>query len=106
MNQPGTADTGGRESSTAGAKEKIAGGLDRAANRLRQNVESMPAEGRGRQALEKVAGGVQSTADYVRGIDMSTLGEDTRAYIREKPTNALAIAAIGGFLLGLLMSRR
>ncbi len=101
MNQAGS-----RESSTAGAKEKLAGGLDRAASRLRQNVESMPAEARRRQALEKVAGGVQSTAEYVRGMDMSTIGEDTRTYIRENPTNALAVAAIGGFLLGLLMTRR
>lgn len=101
MNEPGS-----RESATAGAKEKIAGGLDRAADRLRQNVESMSPERRGRQTLEKVAGGVKSTADYVRGMDMSTIGDDTRTYIRENPTNALAIAAIGGFLLGLLMSRR
>lgn len=101
MDQPGS-----MESSTAGAKEKIASGLDRAADRLRQNVESMAPEARGRQALERVAGGVKSTADYVRGVDFRALGEDTRTYIREKPTNALAIAAIGGFLLGLLMSRR
>ncbi len=94
------------EPSTAGAKDTIASGLDRAADTLRRNVESMAPEGRGRQALEKVAGGVQSTADYVRRVDFSTLGEDTRTYIRQKPTNALAIAAIGGFLLGLLMSRR
>lgn len=96
----------GMETPAAGAKDRIAGGLDRAADRIRQNVESLAPGARGRQALEKVASGVQSTADYVRGMDLSTLGEDTRTYIRENPTNALAIAAIGGFLLGLLMARR
>lgn len=101
MNQPGS-----MESSAAGTKEKIAGGLDKAADRLRQNVESMAPEGRGRQALERVAGGVQSTAEYVREMDFQTMGEDARAYVRDHPTNALAIAAIGGFLLGLLMTRR
>ena len=96
----------GMERSAAGTKDKIAGGLDRAADRLRQNVESMPPGGRGRQALESVASGVKSTADYVRDMDISTMGEDARAYVREKPASALTFAAIGGFLLGLLMRRR
>jgi ElaB/YqjD/DUF883 family membrane-anchored ribosome-binding protein len=90
----------------ANAKEKIAGGLERAADRLRQNVESMEPGARGRAALVRVASGVQSTADYVRGVDVANLGDEARTYIREKPQNALVAAAIGGFLLGLLLSRR
>jgi ElaB/YqjD/DUF883 family membrane-anchored ribosome-binding protein len=98
--------TMGESPSAATAKEKIAGGLERAADRLRQNVESMGPEARGRAALERVASGVQSTAEYVRGVDVASIGDDARTYIREKPQNALAIAAIGGFLIGLLLSRR
>lgn len=89
-----------------GAKEKVAGGLDRAADRLRQNVESMAPGGRGREALERVAGGMQSTADYVRKINLQAMGEDARAYVRQNPTNALLIAAGAGLLLGVLLARR
>ncbi len=88
-----------------GAKERVAGGLERAADRLQQNVQQMQ-PGAGRQALEKVASGVRSTAEYVREAELRTMGEDTVRYIRENPTNALLIAASAGFLLGLLLSRR
>jgi ElaB/YqjD/DUF883 family membrane-anchored ribosome-binding protein len=100
------ASTMGEAAGAAGTKEKIAGGLDKAAGTLRQRVEGLPAGGRGREALERVVSGVESTAQYVRGVDVENLGENARTYIREKPQNALAIAAIGGFLLGLLLSKR
>ncbi len=89
-----------------GAKEKVAGGLERAADRLQQRVAAMEPGTTGREALEKVASGVQSTAQYVREMEFRTLGEDTVRYIREHPTNAMLIAASAGFLLGIILSRR
>ncbi len=89
-----------------GAKEKIAAGLDRAADRLRQNVETMEPGRRGRGALDRVASGVQSTAEHVRGFDVRAMSEDARAYVRENPTSALLIAASTGLLLGILLARR
>lgn len=79
---------------------KAAGGLETAAERLR---EKTPDEGMMGEASEKVASGVESAAGYLRDKDTSQIVEDIESYAREHPMQAVGGALVAGFLIGRIL---
>jgi ElaB/YqjD/DUF883 family membrane-anchored ribosome-binding protein len=83
-------------------KDQAAGGLERAAQVAHQRAsgsDGMPAE-----AGTKVANVMDDTAQYLRTHDSNDIWGDVASYVRRHPIQALAGAAVGGFVLGKLFS--
>lgn len=76
---------------------RVADGLDAAASRLRE---------RGGTA-ERVAGGLGSSAEYLRTHEPAQMGTDARVgvenRVRQSPVQTLLIAAFAGFVIGRLL---
>ena len=51
----------------------------------------------------RVGDSLQSAASYVRDNDLADMRDDVEHGVRRSPIKALAIAAIGGFMLGRLL---
>ncbi len=80
--------------------DKAAGGLDKAADLLRQRSEGMGGQGGGMQsALSMAAGRLDQAAQYLKDKDSQQLMTDLEGMVRQKPTQTLLIAAGVGFLL-------
>ena len=57
------------------------------------------------QLTDKVAGGMQSTADWVRNADFETVKGDVERQVKEHPARSLLVAVGLGYLLGKAFRR-
>lgn len=88
------------------ARERVAGGLESAANRISHLVnQEEGAAGQGRMAgvANRLAGGMESTAHYVREADAGELRHDFEEQVRRNPVQTLLVAAVAGFAIGRLL---
>ena len=57
------------------------------------------------KASEKVAGGMRSTADWLRNNDLETMRDGIEKEVRTNPGRSLLVAAVAGYLLGKAFRR-
>jgi ElaB/YqjD/DUF883 family membrane-anchored ribosome-binding protein len=57
------------------------------------------------QLTDKVAGGMQSTADWVRNADLESVKGDIERQVKEHPARSLVVAVGVGYLLGKAFRR-
>lgn len=80
--------------------DKAAGGLDKAADMLRQKTESMGDQGGSVQSIASTAATqLDKGAQYLKDKDTDQLVADLEAMVRQKPAQTLLVAAGVGFLL-------
>ncbi|HEX6587610.1 MAG TPA: hypothetical protein VF039_01205 [Longimicrobiales bacterium] len=81
-------------------------GLDRAADAVRRVGHRARDQGgvvgRAEPIAYRVGDSLQSAASYVRAHDVYDMRDDVEERVHRSPLKALAIAAVGGFLLGRL----
>jgi hypothetical protein len=111
------ADVGASVRDRAGvAKEKLASALEAGAGRLRERSQSsggaalagatadgstsILSDGRIAQVSDKVAGGMERSAEWLRDADIDGLKSSIEAQVKEHPGRTLLIAAGLGYLLG------
>ncbi|HYC52812.1 MAG TPA: hypothetical protein VEB19_16985 [Gemmatimonadaceae bacterium] len=96
------------------AKNKLVGALEAGAERLRDRSQggaqlagatadaSVAIEGDQRmtQVTDKVAGGMQATADFLRDADLQGMKMGIERQVKEHPGRTLLIAAGLGYILG------
>ena len=81
-------------------RESAAEGLGRAASTLHQRADSVPGGPKVVNLTHSIADGMESTANYLREHDFSSMGEDLLAICRKYPTQSVMAALAAGFLLG------
>jgi hypothetical protein len=81
-------------------RENAAGGLDRVASTIHENAGSIPGGQKISRVAHGIAGGMESTASYLREHDFKAMGEDVVGVARRHPAQALLSALLLGFLLG------
>lgn len=81
-------------------RESAAGGLDRVASSLHENAGSIPGGQKVSRVAHGIAGGMESTANYLREHDFKAMGDDVVAVARRHPAQALLSALLLGFFLG------
>jgi ElaB/YqjD/DUF883 family membrane-anchored ribosome-binding protein len=98
-------------------KHSFADKLDAGANRLRsRSGDPAYATADGSSALtmdeshragvgEKVAGGMHSTADWLRENDMDSMKRGVEEQVRTNPGRSLLLAAVAGYLIGKVLRR-
>jgi ElaB/YqjD/DUF883 family membrane-anchored ribosome-binding protein len=59
-----------------------------------------------KRVMQDATNSFQRTADYFRNNDLQKISGDLRDYARANPAQALVGAAVAGFLLGRMISRR
>ena len=74
--------------------------LDRAASTVQQHADNAAGVARG------TADKLRATAEYVRNNDMDAMGRDVVGLVRRYPGQALAAAAMAGFLVARAMRTR
>lgn len=109
------ADVGSNVRERAGnLKDSLAGALETGAEKLRARGGSQDGtlagatgsssvaleDGRAAQVSNRVAGGMDATADWLRQADLDGLGKSIEAQVKEHPGRSLLIAAGLGYLLG------
>jgi ElaB/YqjD/DUF883 family membrane-anchored ribosome-binding protein len=108
------ADVGsGLRDKAGNVKEKLANALESGAERLRERSGSgtlvgattagtTPVQGDGRvaQLSDKVAGGMQASADWLRDADIEGMKTGIERQVKEHPGRTLLIAAGLGYLIG------
>ena len=57
------------------------------------------------QVADKVAGGMQSTANWVRNADLDTVKGDIERQVKEHPARSLLVAVGLGYVLGKAFRR-
>ncbi len=97
------------------AKVKLADALESGADRLRERgqantpvfagvpgdgTSATSMEGRQAQVTERVASGMQTSADWLREADLDSLKSSVEQQVREHPGRTLLIAAGVGYLIG------
>ena len=90
----------GKEQADAGI-EKAATGLQDASEKLRGRMEGQ--DGVQAQAGTKIADGMDKTATYLREHNTDEVFDDLEKFVREHPLQAVAGAAIGGFLISRVL---
>lgn len=80
-------------------RDAAAGGLAAAANQLRTKATSLPGGERVAGAAHSTADALDSTADYIRQHDISSMMDDVYKVVKNNPGPALLGAAALGFLL-------
>jgi len=86
------------------ARHHAADGLDSAAHRLEGMVDAPSAEsGRLAGAAHTVAGGMESTADFLRSPDTERLRADAENTVRSNPGRTLLTTFAVGFIVGRLL---
>ena len=82
-------------------------GLDRAADAARRLGHRVRDQGgvvgHAEPIAYRVGDSLQSAAEYVRAHDLIDMRDDVEHGVRRSPLKALAIAAVGGFLLGRML---
>ncbi len=76
-----------------GSRESAAGVLDNTAASLHSSGDKLS------EAAHSAAGSVEATADYVRRTDLKGMAADVQDIVKRYPGQALAAAAILGFLV-------
>lgn len=110
------ADVGSTVRDRAGnLKNSLADALDSGANKLRQRSSgsqgnlagsttagsvALETDGRMTQVSNKVAGGMESTADWLRDADLANLRTGIERQVKDHPGRTLLIAAGLGYLIG------
>jgi ElaB/YqjD/DUF883 family membrane-anchored ribosome-binding protein len=111
------ADVGSTVREKAGvARDKLADALESGAERLRDRQTSasgptlagataegsttVPAEGKIAQVSDRVAGGMDATAEWLRDADIESLKAGLERQVKEHPGRTLLIAAGLGYLIG------
>ena len=109
------ADVGSNVRERAGnLKDSLADALETGAEKLRAKGGSQDGalagatgsssmaleDGRVTQVSNRVAGGMDATADWLRQADLEGLGKSIEAQVKEHPGRSLLIAAGLGYLLG------
>jgi ElaB/YqjD/DUF883 family membrane-anchored ribosome-binding protein len=108
------ADVGSGVRDKAGsAKDKLANALESGAGRLRDRAgaaalagvsadgtATIQTDGRIAQVSDKVAGGMQATADWLRDADIEGMKSGIERQVKEHPARTLLIAAGLGYLIG------
>lgn len=111
------ADVGSTVRERAGhLKDSLADALDTGADRLRARTNgtdsdgqlagagggsiAMADDGRVAQVTQRVAGGMEATADWLRDADLDNLKIGIERQVKEHPGRSLLIAAGLGYLLG------
>jgi len=88
-------------------RSRASEGLDRAADAARRLGHQVRDQGgiagRAEPIAYRVGDSLQSAASYVRAHDMYDMRDDVEDRVHRSPLKALAIAAVGGFLLGRLI---
>ena len=97
------------------AKDKLADALESGADKLRQRAGggsqqlagetgttgvAVAGDARVNQVSEKVAGGMQATADWLRDADLDSMRVGVERQVKEHPGRTLLIAVGLGYLLG------
>ena len=98
------------------AKEKLANALESGAERLRDRTQgggpgtlagatasgstAVPADSRVAQVSDKVASGMEKSAEWLREADIDNLKAGIETQVKEHPGRTLLIAAGIGYLLG------
>jgi ElaB/YqjD/DUF883 family membrane-anchored ribosome-binding protein len=107
------ADVGSSVRDKAGSmKNKLANALESGAEKLRGHsggnlagattagTTSIESDGRMSQVSDRVAGGMQATADWLRDADIDGLKTGIERQVKEHPGRTLLIAAGLGYLIG------
>jgi ElaB/YqjD/DUF883 family membrane-anchored ribosome-binding protein len=55
---------------------------------------------------DKLAGGMHSTADWLRHNDLDSMKRNVEEQVRTNPGRSLLVAAVAGYLIGKVMRRR
>jgi ElaB/YqjD/DUF883 family membrane-anchored ribosome-binding protein len=98
------------------AKDKLANALESGAERLRERTQSggsgtlagatadgstaIQSDGRIAQVSDRVAGGMEKSAEWLREADIDGIKEGIETQVKEHPGRTLLIAAGLGYLLG------
>lgn len=88
------------------ARERVAGGLESAANRISHLVdqeEGTAGQGRMAGAANRLAGGMESTAHYVREASTDELRHGFESQLRRNPVQTLLVAGVAGFIIGRML---
>lgn len=98
---------------TGSAKDSLADALESGADKLRQRMGGGQMagatatggsvsvnDGRVAQISDKVAGGMDATADWLREVDLDSMKVAVERQVREHPGRTLLIAAGLGYLIG------
>jgi ElaB/YqjD/DUF883 family membrane-anchored ribosome-binding protein len=107
------ADVGSSVRQGAGtAKDRLADALESGADKLRQRGGgqlsgstgsgdvAISSDGSMAQVTDKLAGGMQATADWLRDADLDSLRTGVERQVKEHPGRTLLIAVGVGYLLG------
>ena len=107
------ADVGSTVRDRAGTvKQKLANALESGADRLRNSgggtlagatttgAASVDGDGRMAHVTDRVAGGMQATADWLRDADIDGLKTGIERQVKDHPGRTLLIAAGLGYLIG------
>jgi len=82
-----------------------AGGLESAADALREKADTLPGGEKVITAAHATADAVGVAADYVRDTDVKAMMADVLKLVKNNPGAALLTAAAVGFLMGRTLSR-
>jgi hypothetical protein len=75
-------------------------GTDQFASKLHSRADQVSGLG------HSAADGLQSAADYIRRVDLNSIGKDLEDVVRQYPIPSLTAAAIAGFLLAWGLGNR
>lgn len=84
------------------AKDQAASGMERVAGMVRERTAGGDG-GVASQAGTKLAGGMEKTAEYLRGRDVNEIWNDVETYARQHPGQAVLGAVLTGFLIGRIL---
>jgi ElaB/YqjD/DUF883 family membrane-anchored ribosome-binding protein len=82
-----------------------AGGLDSAADTLRDKADALPGGEKVASAAHTAADALASTAEYIRENDLKGMMADVQSLVKKNPGPALLTAAALGFLVARTFSR-
>jgi ElaB/YqjD/DUF883 family membrane-anchored ribosome-binding protein len=86
-----------------GARLRTADGLEAAAHRIEDVAHRGEQPSRATAAADRVAGGMESTADYLRASDAAQMRADVERAVREHPVQMILGTLAVGFLVGRLL---
>jgi hypothetical protein len=86
-------------------RSAAAGGIASAAESLHGHANDLPGGERVASLAHGAADKLSSTADYIRGHDLTAMFEDAKTLVKKNPVPALLGAAAIGFLLAKAFSR-
>jgi ElaB/YqjD/DUF883 family membrane-anchored ribosome-binding protein len=87
-------------------RENAAERLDRVASTLHEKAGSVPGGQKASRVAHGIAGGMESTASYIREHDFKEMGDDLVQVCRRHPAKALLSALVAGFVLGRVARRQ